>query len=468
MGSVMKRKNGRTVIQWIDGSGRQRQQAVMATGRDGQPLSARATEQLARRRLGEIEEKARRQRLGLDPTRSESLSMPFGALFDWWWEQKGKTLRSTAVKPFLLKHLRPAIWGTPLREVTAARVQRLLADKVDTLGPKSRNDLRGYLFNIFAVARKTGGPWEGRQNPIEEVERSKVVPRPKKILTPSEWEPVLAEVPPEWQGPVATGLYAVMREGEIFGMRKEDVDLAAGIIMVNRSWDAPRTKDGKAQPVPIADQLRPRLTKALREAPGPLVFPRADGTMHSRKLRLNRMLRAAIARAGLIEGYEHRCRAAHCGWKELRPSTALPEACPSCGKPSLWAKPVPRHVRFHDTRHSGGTAVVRSAGMAVAQKFLRHSDVRLTIHTYGHLDVEDVREGLSRSFTTGPVQVRTAGGLREGSEADGSAKLRSGGTAEDEPQVPVASNDSGSDPIRTRARRGRSAASARTRCSSAA
>src|SRR5512137_20915 len=161
MGSVLKRKNGRTVIQWIDGSGRQRQQAVMATGRDGRPLSARATEQLARRRLGEIEEKARRQRLGLDPTRSESLSMPFGALFDWWWEQKGKTLRSTAVKPFLLKHLRPAIWGTPLREVTAARIQRLLADKVDSLGPKSRNDLRGYLFNIFAVARKTGG-WARR------------------------------------------------------------------------------------------------------------------------------------------------------------------------------------------------------------------------------------------------------------------------------------------------------------------
>ena len=150
------------------------------------------------------------------------------------------------------------------------------------------------------------------------------------------------------------------------------------------------------------------------------------------------------------------------------PSPALPEACPSCGKPSLWAKPVPRHVRFHDTRHSGGTAVVRSAGMAIAQKFLRHSDVRLTIHTYGHLDVEDVREGLSRSFTTAPTIGRTAGGLREGSEANGSAKLRTGGTAEDEPQAPVASNDSRSDPIRTRARRGRSAASARTRCSSAA
>jgi len=99
--------------------------------------------------------------------------------------------------------------------------------------------------------------------------------------------------------------------------------------------------------------------------------------------------------------------------------------------------------------------------MAVAQKFLRHSDVRLTIHTYGHLDVEDVREGLSRSFSTGPVQVRTAGGLRERSEANGSAKLRTGGTAANEAQAPVASADSGDEPARTRARTALTSASAR-------
>jgi hypothetical protein len=31
--------------------------------------------------------------------------------------------------------------------------------------------------------------------------------------------------------------------------------------------------------------------------------------------------------------------------------------------------------------------------------------VRLTIHTYGHLDVEDVREGIARSFTGTTVQA---------------------------------------------------------------
>src|SRR3990172_8018347 len=51
-------------------------------------------------------------------------------------------------------------------------------------------------------------------------------------------------------------------------------------------------------------------------------------------------------------------------------------------------------------RTAGGTAMVKGAGMAVAQKFLRHSDVRLTIHTYGHLDVEDVRAGMTKAFAT--------------------------------------------------------------------
>jgi integrase len=118
--------------------------------------------------------------------------------------------------------------------------------------------------------------------------------------------------------------------------------------------------------------------------------------MESRDLRLGDPLRAAIARTGFIEGYEHRCRAWRCGRRERRPDANVDEACPECGKPTLWAKAIPRHVTFHGTRHSFGTALVRSAGTAVAQKALRHSDVRLTIHTYGHLDVEDVRAGIAK------------------------------------------------------------------------
>ncbi len=418
MGSILTRNDGRLVIQWIDGTGRQRQETVKAAGVDGRPLSSRAAEQIARRRLAELEEKARRQRHGLEPLPSESLGLTFGALLDWWWDQHGKTLRSPTVRPFLERHLRPELGDVPLREVTTARLRKLLADKSRELGPKSLNELRAFVHNVFEVAREEGGPWEGRVNPAAAVDRRKVPMTPRKILAPEEWEPVLAQLASRLRGPVAVGLYAGLREGEIFGLRKEDVDLAGGVMMVSRSWDAPRTKDGKAAPVPIAPELRPLIEEALQSR-GPLLFPRADGSMESRDLRLGKPLRAAIARVGLIEGYEHRCRAWRCGWRERRPDANVAEACSKCGKPTLWARPIPRHVTFHGTRHSFGTALVRSAGTAVAQKALRHSDVRLTIHTYGHLDVEDVRAGISKMTRTAAAPegtddsgLRTASGLQ--------------------------------------------------------
>ena len=101
--------------------------------------------------------------------------------------------------------------------MTSVRLQRLLADKAAHLAPKSLNHLRGFLFNFYAVARKPGGPWEGRPNPVADVERFKVTRKPKRILEVGEWEPVLAEVPEEWCGPVAVALYAGLREGEISG-----------------------------------------------------------------------------------------------------------------------------------------------------------------------------------------------------------------------------------------------------------
>ncbi len=48
MGSVLKRKNGRTIIQWIDGSGRQRQETLPRNGKDGKPLTEKGAEREGR------------------------------------------------------------------------------------------------------------------------------------------------------------------------------------------------------------------------------------------------------------------------------------------------------------------------------------------------------------------------------------------------------------------------------------
>jgi len=447
MGSVMKRKNGRTVIQWIDGSGRQRQETLPRNGKDGKPLTEKGAERKGRNRLVDYEGKARRPRQGLEPLPTASLDMLFDQLVDWWWESHGQALKSPAIRGFLKKHLSPKLGRLPLREVTTVKIEGVLTEKEakGELSGRSLNHLRGFMHNIYEFARKDGGPWAGRANPVADVSRRKQEEPARNILTVPEFEPVLDKTPSNWRGPVATAVYGGLREGEIFGLLKADLDFDALELRVHRSWDAERTKDNKVARIPIVPQLVPFLREAMK-SPGVFVFPKADGSMQPRKLRLGKILRRAIAAAGLLEGYEHRCRAWRCGWREQRQDLTAPATCPRCGKPTAWSRPIPRHVRFHDTRHSFGTAVVRAAGTAVAQKALRHSDVRLTIHTYGHLDTKDVRAGLTGAFGT-PSGTTSAGGadcteLQSTEKSPGDATRTAPGTAGNQRKSPATPRES--------------------------
>ncbi len=70
--------------------------------------------------------------------------------------------------------------------------------------------------------------------------------------------------------------------------------------------------------------------------------------------------------------------------------------CPRCGM-KLWAIPIPRRIRFHDTRHTTGTLLLKAGvPLAIVQKILRHSDPAITSEVYGHLDLEDMRAGINR------------------------------------------------------------------------
>ncbi len=57
---------------------------------------------------------------------------------------------------------------------------------------------------------------------------------------------------------------------------------------------------------------------------------------------------AARSVAPAFTGYDHRCRRRGCGYSKEEPGND-PGRCPECNM-RLWAKPLPRHVRFHDLR----------------------------------------------------------------------------------------------------------------------
>jgi integrase len=76
-----------------------------------------------------------------------------------------------------------------------------------------------------------------RPNPVADVPKRKVGRTLPEYLRPEEVPPLLASLAPKWRALFATALYTGMRKCELFALRKSDVDLAAGIIVVSRSHE---------------------------------------------------------------------------------------------------------------------------------------------------------------------------------------------------------------------------------------
>lgn len=384
MGSEYER-DGRWVVSWKDAAGRWREKRTTCR-----------TKAEARRMREDLERQAERQAMGLEPLLQNRGKASFGELMDWWWERHGRRLKSPTIRGFIEKHLRAPLGDVPMLQVTAERFDKLLSDKEGELAPKSLNHLRAITHRMFALASLPGvGLWSG-PNPIAAVPRRKVPKRLPEYLRWHEAPEVLDELAAPWRQVVAVAVYTALRKGEIFGLERQDVDLASGELRVRRSWDSDTVKDNEAVILPIARGLRPHLEEALAASKrGTLLFARPDCSMYPKDVAADEILRRAMARAGIVVGYEHRCRRKGCGFREMRASPDT-DGCPKC-RMLLWAKPIPRHVRFHDLRHTTATLLLKDGvSLATVQKVLRHSDPELTTAIYGHLDIADTRAALDR------------------------------------------------------------------------
>src|SRR5215475_3242950 len=95
-----------------------------------------------------------------------------------------------------------------------------------------------------------------------------------------------------------------MRKGEIRALKKADVDLRAMTITVRASGTRETTKGGHIDVIPIHPELGPYLRAAMDASRGVLAFPKSGGKMYRPDVDLCRVLRRAMRRAGLVEGYE--------------------------------------------------------------------------------------------------------------------------------------------------------------------
>jgi integrase len=387
MASIFRRGDA-WVIKWKNGAGRWVQ--LRTTCR-----TKLETQELAR----ELERKAEFQRLGLEAV-DRPTTMTFGELLDWYAENFGTRLRSKGDRISADKHLRPALGHMLLVEVTAPRIDEILTTCGDELSPKSVNNLRAFARTVFAKAIQRQ-LWKGT-NPVDAVPRRKVPRRIPAYLKPDEVTAVLPHVPERWRALFACAIYTGMRRGELVALQKSDVDLADGTITVGRSWHADTTKGGHADVIPIHPELRPFLRDAISMSRSRLVFPREDGSMQSENVDLAELLRGAMNRAGLVDGWVHKCR--RCRSRESSDDSTI-RKCAKCGF-TLWPSPVPRRIRFHDLRHTTATLLLKAGvPLAVVQRILRHSSPTVTAQVYGHLDLSDMSAGLQKLSFGRPVEL---------------------------------------------------------------
>jgi len=368
-----------------------------STGRWGPGIASKARTKAEARRLAEdLERRAERIRFGLEAAPPADGGGTVAALMQWWldtysFRSPSHSRNLGSVRAHLLTgDLAPLL----LVEVTPAKVEAFLQAKGADLSPGTVNHLRAYISRAFNAARRVGrytGP-----NPTAEVRNRRIPRRAHDYLRASEVPGVMAALDPKWLPLFAAALYTGMRKGELLGLRKADVDLGAGLITVARSWDRDTTKGGHADTIPIAADLAPFLRAAIAASPSALVFPKADGSMMNEQVALESVLRRALGRAGIVEGYRHVCRARvnaagkrdrtapRCTHVEAAPDKAL-RRCPAHGD-ALWPVPVVRPIRFHDLRHTTASLLMQAgANPAAVQRILRHSNPRITTEVYGHL-----------------------------------------------------------------------------------
>lgn len=366
----------------------------------------------AMRLTSELALKYERQRLGLEVRPDES-SETLGEVMTWW--LTNHSARAPAHESNLAvvtKHiLNHDIASIQLHQLKATDIEAWLdAKSHDELGPQSLNHLRSFVSRAINAALKVGR-YVGA-NPCLGVQKRKVHRKLPDYLRATEVPLVLAALPAHYRPLFATAIYTGLRKGELLALKKSDLDLESRLLTVARSGDRDTTKGGHADVIPIATELVPYLRTALAESESDLLFPDSDGKKRRRDVAFAKILRSALARAGIVEGYKHVCRRQGCGFFEMA-ADAEQRRCATCGR-CLWPKALVRKIRFHDLRHTTASLLVAAgANTAAVRRIMRHSDPKMT-DLYTHLAPEYLRTEVDRltfTHTTPREEAQQEGSL---------------------------------------------------------
>ncbi len=177
--------------------------------------------------------------------------------------RSGDLYKPSAIRSYeaaLRDHIVPRLSRTRLADVQHRDVQRI-ADDLLAEG-RDPSTIRNALMPLRVIFRRAVEDGDLAVNPCAHLRLPAVRGRRERIASPEEAQRLLAALPERDRPVWATALYAGLRRGELMALRWDDVDLAGGVIRVERSYDdkgrveiEPKSRAGR-RTVPIVGALR--------------------------------------------------------------------------------------------------------------------------------------------------------------------------------------------------------------------
>jgi len=168
------------------------------------------------------------------------------------------------------RHVFPHIGNEMVGDITSDVLHDLIYYKIDGVGPTTRRNILKVLKRIFNMAVERGLV---DRSPAEAVKVKKSY-APKTVLRESEMQKLISlsqAYDSPWQNHWAIALLTGMRNGELYALMWDDINLETNTIHVCRNWKKKDgykpPKNGKPRFVPISAELRSLLLKLRASNP---------------------------------------------------------------------------------------------------------------------------------------------------------------------------------------------------------
>jgi integrase len=245
-------------------------------------------------------------------------------------------------------HVLPTLGGARLARIQRRDVQRLAEDLLASGADPST--VRNALKPLQVIYRRAIEDGDLALNPCERLRLPAARGRRERIASPSEAAALIAALRPEDRALWGCAFYAGLRRGELRALLWDDVDLADGLIRVERSMDAygaagePKSRAGRRN-VPVVAALRDLLVEHK------LITGRGQG---------------------LVFG-----------------STAASPFTPTAVRKralTAWRRSGLEPIGLHECRHTFASLLIAAGVNAKAiTAYLGHASIQTTFDLYGHL-----------------------------------------------------------------------------------